>query len=745
MPEVKIEKSITRKLIVWVILFSSIITFVTTGYQLYRDYKQNLEVVHSNFAQLETSHIPSIREAVWNLDIKQVKILLDGIVALQNFRYTEIRDKDQILASSGKRKNGNYIQKQFELDFERQGAQLTIGSLIVEADLQAIYQRLLNKVGLILLSNGIKTFCVALFISFIFGYFVSRHLTTIATYAKNLSVENRGASLKLERPVSSPENYDELDNLVYSINEMQSNIVESRQALQDSHDKLEYLVDKRTRELSQSEEQLKAAQSVASIGSWQWNIATGEETWSDEQYRIFGHRPDGQPVCYEDFLNAVHPEDKQSVLDSTEKAMDGSQDYDIEFRIIRPNGEIRFIHAQAILNRDSEGNPESMLGTDHDITRKKQTQQQYRNMLENLADGAITIDEKGIISYVNPTTEKIFGYTAEEMVGSNVNMLMDEPEKSDHDKHLSRYQETGKSSIIGKGRQIFARRKNGSIFPADLNVSETIVDGQKTYFGTIRDMTERVKNEEELLRAKLDAESSNRVKSEFLANMSHELRTPLNAIIGFSETLNEQIFGPLGNEKQKEYITSIHSSGLHLLNLISDILDVSAIEADKMVLEETDVDLHETIRVSILLLKERAEKAKIKLRNTIKRNQHVIRADERRMKQIMLNLLSNAVKFTNDGGTVTIDVKANDDGSKTLSVIDSGIGMSADEIAIAMEPFRQIRRSGRSDVYVNEGTGLGLPLTLKLVEAQGGELLIESQPKTGTTVSVHFPANRVLN
>jgi PAS domain S-box-containing protein len=745
MPEINIEKRITRKLVILVILFSSIITFVATGFQLYRDYEQSLEVVHSNFNQLEGTHLPSIKEAVWNLDVKQVSILLDGIVALQDIRYAEIRDKERILASSGKHDTGNSIQERFALNFERNGEEVIIGNLIVEADLTAIYQRLIDKVGLILLSNGIKTFFVALFISFIFGYYVSRHLVSIASYAENLSAEGGATPLKLDRTASPPEKNDELDNLVFSINEMQSNLAKSRQALQVSHDELEHLVAKRTRELSQSEAQLNAAQSIANIGSWHWDIATGKEEWSAEQYKIFGRPADGSPVTYDDFLNCVHPEDQSSVLDANERALDGSQDYDIDFRIIRPTSEVRFIHARAIVIRDEAGNPESMLGTVHDITRQKQTKQQYRNVLENLADGAITINAKGIISYVNPTTEHIFGYSAEEMLGSNVKMLMAEPEQTEHDNYLSRYQKTGKSKIIGHGRQIFARRKNGDIFPADLNVSETVVDGNVTFFGTVRDMTERVKTEKELLQAKLDAESSNRVKTEFLANMSHELRTPLNAIIGFSETLSEKIFGPLGNEKQKEYVGNIHDSGLHLLNLINDILDVSAIEADKLEFHQTDFDLREAVQASLLLVKQRAEKGQVELRNSINDAGHIIFADKQRMKQVLVNLLSNAVKFSHAGGTVTIKAKYNDDGSNTLYVVDNGIGMNSEEVAEAMEPFRQVHRTNQSDGYVNEGTGLGLPLTLKLVEAQGGKLSIESKPNIGTTVSIHFPADQVIN
>ena len=221
--------------------------------------------------------------------------------------------------------------------------------------------------------------------------------------------------------------------------------------------------------------------------------------------------------------------------------------------------------------------------------------------------------------------------------------------------------------------------------------------------------------------------------------MSHELRTPLNAIIGFSQTLSAKIFGPLNNEKQEEYVNHIHDSGLHLLKLINDILDVSAIEADKLELNETNVDISEIVVASMLLVKTRAEQGGIELINTLNGERPIIRADERRMKQVLVNLLSNAVKFTTRGGTVRVGVEIRDDGATSIFVADTGIGMNAEEITRAMEPFVQVRNVNTKD---NEGSGLGLPLTNMLVKAQGGTLLVESEPDVGTTVRIEFPKNK---
>jgi len=255
------------------------------------------------------------------------------------------------------------------------------------------------------------------------------------------------------------------------------------------------------------------------------------------------------------------------------------------------------------------------------------------------------------------------------------------------------------------------------------------------------DVTELKNSERALNAARQEAEAASQAKSEFLANMSHELRTPLNAIIGFSEALSHEIFGPLGNLKQEEYIDNIHTSGEHLLDLINDILEVSTIEADKLELREQDVDIEEVVNASLLLINAQAEQRSVKLVNAISGYRPIIRADQRRIKQALVNILSNAVKFSNAGGGVAVNAEAGRDGAATILITDTGIGMSEADLDQAMEPFGQVHHEG---AYDSEGTGLGLPLTKRLVEIQGGRLVIDSAPQSGTTVRIEFPPARVV-
>ena len=247
------------------------------------------------------------------------------------------------------------------------------------------------------------------------------------------------------------------------------------------------------------------------------------------------------------------------------------------------------------------------------------------------------------------------------------------------------------------------------------------------------------RNQERLIAAKEAAEAANRAKSEFLANMSHELRTPLNAIIGFSGMMSDRMFGPL-NERYLDYANIIGSSGKHLLAIITDILDLAQADADKLMLAEERVDLGEVVELGSSIVQDMARRAKIDFRSEIDGPLPTVLGDPAKLTQILVNLLSNAIKFTEPGGAVRLKVMRPAHHGITFRVEDTGIGMSAEQIPIALTPFGQIESNLTRK---HDGVGLGLPLTKRLVELHGGTIEIDSEPGKGTVVSAHLPEERL--
>ena len=256
-------------------------------------------------------------------------------------------------------------------------------------------------------------------------------------------------------------------------------------------------------------------------------------------------------------------------------------------------------------------------------------------------------------------------------------------------------------------------------------------------------LEQRVEERTADLKAALDlADEANRAKSRFLATMSHELRTPLNAIIGFSELMTQEALGPLGNPRYREFMGDVHSSGKHLLRLINDILDISKIEAGSATLDEGPVGIRDLAEECRRMIQPLADAKSIRLDCAGAAVDLEVVADRTKLKQILINILNNAVKFTPDGGTVTFAATADDADGVALRVADTGIGMSEDEIPLALEPFTQIDSElARSQ----EGTGLGLPLAKMLAELHGGSLRIRSMPGKGTTVVIRLPAERTVS
>ena len=400
-----------------------------------------------------------------------------------------------------------------------------------------------------------------------------------------------------------------------------------------------------------------------------------------------------------------------------------------------------------------------------DATERKKAETQLleseartRAILAAAVDAIIIIDASGTIESLNTAAEKLFGYTALEMVGKNVKMLMPAPFRAEHDGYLHNYMTTGEKKIIGIGREVVGRRKNGETFPMELAVSEVQTGGGRLFTGIVRDITERNRIERSLQEKNIELEHANRMKSEFLATMSHELRTPLNAIIGFSEALKDGLMGPM-SDTQIEYIGDIFTSGQHLLSLINDILDLSKVEAGMMTLELEATDLKSLLLNSLSIVKEKAAAQHISLELKTDQDLGAPYLDTRKTKQIIYNLLSNAVKFSATGARVVLSVRhvprstvgtlsgvwpvygfplADNEHKEFLEICvsDSGIGISTLNVVKLFLAFSQIDSSLTRKF---EGTGLGLAMVKQLTELQGGAVAVASAEGEGACFAAWLP------
>ena len=360
---------------------------------------------------------------------------------------------------------------------------------------------------------------------------------------------------------------------------------------------------------------------------------------------------------------------------------------------------------------------------------------EVREILDAAADGIVVIDSDAQVQSINSGAEKLFGYVSREVTGLPFTNLFAPQSQPDVAGALDEAQ-----TPLGtrRGRDIIGQRREGGLIPLFMTLSPIHGEGDRVC-AIFRDMTFWKKTEGELLNARRQAEKASSQKSDFLAKISHEIRTPLNAIIGFSEVMMQERFGPIGNERYRQYLKDIHTSGGHLVSLLNDLLDLSKIEAGKLELDFSAIDLNDLTQQSVALMQQQASRERIIIRTSLGEMLPAVTADARSVRQIVLNLLSNSIKFTGVGGQVIVSTARGDEGNVVLRVRDTGVGMSEQDIAVAMEPFRQLATSAR---WGSGGTGLGLPLTKALAEANRASFRIKSTVNTGTLVEVAFQPHR---
>jgi PAS domain S-box-containing protein len=366
---------------------------------------------------------------------------------------------------------------------------------------------------------------------------------------------------------------------------------------------------------------------------------------------------------------------------------------------------------------------------------------ELNSILDIASDGIVTLDKSGAILSFSAGAESLFGYRSAEVKAKPLADYFTSDSRKILQQYFAGLHGPGLGAVFNDGREVMAVVKQGGTVPLFLTIGKLQNHKSAAAFcAVMRDITSWKRTEKELREAKENAEAASKQKSEFLARISHELRTPLNAIMGFSDVMRLGQFGDIKNDKYRGYVNDIHASGSHLLALINDLLDLSKIEAGKMELNFTAVNVAECADHAIKLLQDTATRGRVLVRKSFPDKLPRVVADLRAMRQVFLNLLSNAIKFTDPGGQVIISAGVAPSGELTVKLKDTGIGMNAAQILDAFEPFKRVETAGRE----TQGTGLGLPLTKALVEANRAKFELSSEQGQGTLIEITFPTTRVL-
>ncbi len=542
---------------------------------------------------------------------------------------------------------------------------------------------------------------------------------------------------------------DEISELARSFNHMTD-------ALADYRHNLEVKVAERTQELRTSEERYRLAERAVNDGIWDWNILSHEYYLSPRWNKILGYDDGELPNIEAIFYELIHPDDKASAGNAFRRHLEHNERYTTELRLRHKNGSYRWVLDRGEALRDTDGHPIRMVGSITDITERKAAEAEllkYREHLEErvamattevqailqtAVNGVISINSSGLIRTFNPAAEQLFGWTAEEIIGKNVSLLMPEPDASAHDDYIQHFLTTHQTKIIGREREVVALRKDGSHFPANLAVGHGIIsEGRHIFVGFVSDITQQKKAEQELRLAKDAAETATKAKANFLANMSHEIRTPMNTVIGFAEVaLQDKNL----SQDTRKHINTILSSGRHLLNVINDILDFSKIEAGKLELEAVCFNLPAVVQEVLQSLEPRASEKGLNIKLAIETNLPAfVVGDPNRLRQVLLNLVGNAVKFTQSGLISVAINKAEGQDMLHVSISDTGIGMTDEQTHKVFESFSQ------ADTTISRrfgGTGLGTTISKQLVELMGGRIWVKSRFGVGSTFhfTVHMPA-----
>lgn len=719
------KSQIAKKLILYTVLFSSAITLIITVVQLYSEFQHDVKGINKTLEQIKVSYQESITQSVWLADRDQLQFILDGITELPDIVYAKVNSGDSsIEITSGSISQSKNIESRIYLNYLYNNNKINIGEFIVIASLSDVYKRLLNRLGVILLSNALKTSLVAIFIYFLFSRLVTRHLSKISEFSENHNVFSNDEKLSLDRNTAK---YDEFDAVVKSINNMHTRL---REQLSEISYQKEYL-----------------SQTLNSIGDAV--ITTDNKGYvtrlNPVAEKLTGWTNDealGQPL--KTIFPIVNVSTREPIENPVEKVLATGETVYLSNHttlIAKDGKEYQISDSAAPILYDDKIFGMVLIFNDvteqYKMREKIQSKElEQREILQSMVDAVITIDEKGIVSTFNHSAEILFGYSVNEVLGNNIKQLMPDFFASSHDQYLQNYLKTGEAKIIGLGREVTGLRKNNETFPMRLYVAELppALDGKRRFIGSCTDLSQIKEREEQLRRSqKMDA------LGKLTGGVAHDFNNILGIVLGYSDVLKDML---LEQPKLQNFADKIVHAGERGAKLTKKLLAFSKHKSSNS--EKLNIN---TILQGEQHMLEKTLTARINLEFKLEKDLWPVYLDESELEDAIFNISINAMHAIENNGQLIIETsneKINRDDGKRLDlkpgdyvklvISDSGCGMDEATKEKIFDPFFTTKG--------DKGTGLGLSQVYGFIDRCGGAIKVDSELEQGACFTLYFPVYR---
>ncbi|MCJ7599877.1 MAG: response regulator [Desulfobulbaceae bacterium] len=710
------KKGIGHRLLLYIIIFSSVITCLGTAFQLYIEYSRDMLALTRSIKQIETSSVPTLINTLWVSDYDLLKDQMGDILRIPDIEYLTVQLDNELVAELGTPQYDNIILRKFPMTYSYNNKKINLGTLSVTATLTGVRERLFDRIFIIVGTQAVKTFLVSMFILLLFHYLVGRHLIRIANYTRSFNFKDKPIAFTINRSPSKKGKEDELDQLVFSINQMRENLMCS------------------LNELCESEEQLSLALKAAGSGMWDFHPQTGKTYFSQECFTLLGYRPDECRHDYETWRNLVHPVDGKIVEGEIKDHLKEGLDLAFEFRMKSQKGEWKWVLLKGqCVQLTQDGSPERILGILMDITQRKNAEKALQEsedrlgmILNSLGTAIVVVNAKKKIVEANPAAVQMMDVPKEDLLGANFDefISVSSEGRGIQIDELGQNQENVEFSISSR---------KGYIIPVLKTTRPITLGGEQCSLECFVDISEKKRLESKLQQAqKLEAIGT------LAGGIAHDFNNLLTGMLGNISLIFLDI-DP--SHPHYERLKRVEKLILSAAQLTSQLLgyarkgryEVKPINLNQLV-EETSGTFGRT-RKEITIHRELAE------------DLLAVSADSGQIEQVLLNLFINAADAMPDGGELFLKTAnmTHREGEALglepgeyvlLTVKDTGMGMDKDTMERIFEPFFTTKEMGR-------GTGLGLASVYGIIKGHGGYIDVDSQTERGTTFSIYLPVSKI--